>query len=136
MNITKTTSQTSLLLVTIKYLEPVLEKFPEYANREQFNRRNISSFAEDVYIVGFAVINNQANKRLYKILKQGAAPLPGTPMIDDTIIIATENAELVEQCAGLKQAVVHLTNVVNDLQCKYQELQHRISLKTEEGIIN
>ena len=65
-----------------------------------------------------------------KILKQGA--LPGAPTIDDTIIIAPENAELVEICAGLKQTVVHLTKVVKDLQCQYEELQRRVSLKTED----
>ena len=123
------TVRNNMVALRLALYQSVSDKFPEYANRDLLNRRTISSIAEDVYILGYVLINNQADKRLNKILKQAVVSLSSVPLFDDTITVAPESAELIDICTGLKQSVVHLTKLVKDLQVQYQELQRRITLQ-------
>ena len=97
-------------------------KLPEYSSRELFNRRKPQRRAYDIYIIGFAMVNNLDDIRLRKITK-GPRPAGSSP---DESFITDNNADLIETCLQLKASVVKLSATVNTLTTEINALKEKL----------
>lgn len=97
-------------------------KLPEYSSRELFNRRKPQRRAYDIYIIGFAMVNNLDDIRLRKITK-GPRPAGSSP---DESFITDNNADLIETCLQLKASVVKLSATVNTLTTEINVLKEKL----------
>ena len=108
------------------------EVFPAYTHSTLFNRRKVSEFAEDIFIIGYSIVNNQKDKRLSKTLKQAPnSQLPDSEYFETSVIaapMATDLADLTSVCASLKVSVSQLTQTIKELKAQCLDLQKRIPL--------
>ena len=70
------------LALRLQIYEALCTSFPEYQNCEMYNRIKSDLLSEDIYTIGYSVVNQLKDRRLSKVLKQGAPPILETiPMI-------------------------------------------------------
>ena len=58
-----------LLALRLQLYEKICTIFSECADLEMYNRRKIDIISEDVYIIGYSIVNERKDKRLCKVLK-------------------------------------------------------------------
>ena len=104
-------------------------KLPEYSSRELFNRRKSQRRAYDIYIIGFAMVNNLDDIRLRKITK-GPRPAGSSP---DESFITDNNADLLETCLQLKASVEKLSTTVNTLTTEINALKEKLDSFPPQG---
>ena len=104
-------------LVTICFLE----------NYDLVERRKVTSLAEDVYVMGFSLVNKRRHKRLIKLLKYQKEDLTEPEME----VVNPDSVELLTAYLDLKKVTGELNTQVLELRNKVLFLENEIcSLKT------
>ena len=79
-----------------------------------------------MYLLGYAIVNNQPDTRLKKALKGST----DNPQLDATQVVQssqdTGKEDLIQACAALKQTVIDLQRTVKQLQRQYLDMQRRL----------
>lgn len=100
-----------------------------------YNRRKNHTLAEDIYLLGYCVVNKLEDRRLDKVLKP-CNDYHNTESDEPTSHIV-ESADIVETCAMLRTAVIELTHKVIGLTNDMAELHviiHGLKQETIEDI--
>ena len=100
------------------------EKFPAYVNRETLKRRKSEKIAFDIYIIGFALVNDLEDTRLKAITKPTSRA--NASQYEESFFNET-NGELLETCLELKQTMSVLTAEVRSLTKEVQELKAKLA---------
>lgn len=118
----------NILQLRQSLFENLCDKIPAYQGRELFNRRKVEIMAQDVYILGNAVVNNLSDKRLSKVLKPSREPLQSQSGGDDTLLTGplVDNEDLIQTVADLKVNVSTLENTVKQLADTIKSLEQHI----------
>ena len=109
----------------------LLEFLPQYSVNKLYARRSKLLMSEDVYIIGYSVINTLEDKRLKKILK-GEQQVEA---INDSVFSVTqedpsdgeEKVNLLVMCTELKVTVETLTTEIYRLRTRVCELEEQFS---------
>ncbi len=110
-------------------LAKLIETLPCYSNKDMYNRRKLAGLAEDVYLMGYAIVNKQADTRLNKALKSRGNSSQTSESDDGPVSSQVDEnhpMDLVLACASLKDTVAKLTTTVKQLQKQYLDLQRRL----------
>ena len=117
-----------LLALRLQILyETLCTSFPEYQNCEMHNRRKSDLVSEDIYTIGYSVVNQLKYRRLSTVLKQGGA----TNTIDnsnDVSMNVVDSNSLLETCVTLKDSVTDLTIAVSSLTGELTTLREKVAL--------
>ena len=97
--------------------------FPEFSCSALIARRKKKLLAEDIYVIGYCVVNNQKDKRLSNILK--AEP-------ENTSLTIEENEEsditqALNSCVPIKLVTNELSSTVKDLLSRIQHLEEEVT---------
>jgi len=95
-----------------------------------YNRRKVQFLAENIYILGYAVVNKLADNRLSKVLKEMSQTeeINENARGDDTIRHLLDPADdITETCIVLRQSVATLIGVVRTLTGEVQSLRDKLS---------
>ena len=79
-------------------------------NRELFSRRKKKYIAEDIYLIGFSLVNNMEHAALRKILKQNNEE--SVSLLEES---SSDSSDILETCTALKSTVDRLLSQVNGL---------------------
>ena len=106
------------------------QKFPLLAPKKLYNRRKTEKMVNDIYILGYCVINNLEDARLNKVIKDY---IPNVDVADEND--DTENPpnnsdpELLTVCLDLRKSVNDLTKTVRQLQGDIQILKEELQFR-------
>ena len=110
--------------------ESLCSNFPSVSTKQLYSRRKTETLANDIYILGYCVVNNSEDLRLSKIFKNNNTESSVEPVSELNAQI-TENdtistADLVDTCLDLRKDVKDLTEVVRNLQTEIRGLQQQL----------
>lgn len=113
-------------------LETMRSKLPAVcANKQLYNRKKTETIANDIYILGYCVVNEREDTRLSRIFKNPSDSnidphADETPRAIATDSTAADTVELVEVCLNLQNDVVCLTRLVKGLQSDILSLSEKL----------
>lgn len=103
------------------------EKFTSYVDRQLYNRRKVEMLVNDIYVIGFSVLNQMLDKRLSKVYKVLRGITPSQSHADDTLTgPLIDNEDLLQSTVELKATVSLLENTVKLLTEKVTSLTLKI----------
>ena len=103
-------------------------------DRELLDRHKISLVAEDVYLLGFSLLNKKLHKNINKILKRSKVkPDQTTRNIDQTgdnteLITVSKSEDQNEHSVELITVCISLKKTVKELQSQLMEVTKRVTL--------
>ena len=103
----------------------VTEILPQYKDSELFSRRSKILLIEDVYIIGYTVINKLEGKKLKKIIK--GDPTKDASLQEDGATDLIDTKDVVNTCAELKIALEVPTVRFNHALKRVDELEDEVS---------
>ena len=103
----------------------VIEILPKYEDSELFSRRSKILLIEDVYIIGYTVINKLEGKKLKKIIK--GDPTKDASLQEDGATDLIDTKDVVITCVELKIALQVLTVRFNQALKRVDELEDEVS---------
>ena len=110
--------------------ESLCSNFPSVSTKQMYSRRKTETLANDIYILGYCVVNNSEDSRLSKIFKNNntEASTDTNPELNAQVTESDtfNTAELVDTCLDLRRSVKDLTDVVRNLQTEIRGLQQQI----------
>ena len=118
----------------ITFLDQIVDLFPKYKDYELYARRSKPLLAEDVYILGFSVLNRLEERNLPKILKYVPAQTEDhqeegfdgdVDLLQTCIKLKTSNVSLLSQVSDLVTRVVSLENEMTKMKCTIARLRHK-----------
>ena len=109
-----------------KLCHSVCEVHSEFGSLELIPRRSANVLADDVYILGFVIVNGAVDKRLKKLFKTNPNAGVGTHA-DRNDVSLIEQSDLAETCLLLRESVMNLTDVICGLKTDIGSLQQDVS---------
>ena len=91
------------------------------------NRRKSDLVSEDIYTIGYSVINQLKDRRLSKVLKQGGA-INTRDNSNDVSMNVVDSNSLLETYVALKDSVTDLTIAVSSLTGELTTLREKVAL--------
>ena len=97
--------------------ESLVQKFPQLASKKLYNRRKTPNIVNDIYIIGYCIVNELEDSRLNKVLKNYTAVIDVSEQEegDQSLLNDTEGG-LLAVCVQLQKSVTELTKTVKKLQ--------------------
>ena len=93
---------------------------------ELCNRRKKSALADDIYVIGYSVVNEQEHKRL-KVLKSKTDAGDITLTQGEPVNPTTEDSELLVMCHLLREQVEELLGRVASLSSRVESLESELT---------
>ena len=109
-----------------KLCHSVCEVHSEFGSLELIPRRSANVLADDVYILGFVIVNGAVDKRLKKLFKTNPNAGVGTHA-DRNDVSLIEQSDLAETCLLLRESAMNLTDVICGLKTDIGSLQQDVS---------
>ena len=91
-------------------------------NRELFSRRKKKYIAEDIYLIGFSLVNNIEYAALRKILKPNNEE--SVSLLEES---SSDSSDILETCTALKSTVDRLLSQVNGLVNRVSTLESEVT---------
>ena len=114
-----------LLSLRLVLYENLCALFPMTREAVMFNRRKADLIIEDIFILGFCLVNKSQDKRLAKVLKQ---PLTSDDHPHEVTLSADNPTDLIETCIVLRDTVTCLTSTVSTLTREVTTLREKVAL--------
>lgn len=123
-------SREKLGVLRLALYEKLVSLFPEYVSSQMYNRKKIKFLAEDIYILGYVIVNKSKDKRLSKVLKQANVAAEETNAANDDTLTTPpllDSGDVIETCLVLRDSVTDLTAVIRSLRDEVRTLQDKVS---------
>lgn len=118
----------TLCRLRLDLLDQMRSRFPDVGNAELINRHKPNTLSEDIYIMGYSIVNGILDKRLGKFLKSADS----SHTLSDLTSQGNDNSELLAVCLALKDNVGVLTSSVKTLTNETGSLKSTVKSLTNE----
>ena len=122
----RTHTRDKLISLRQKMFDTLVTTKTELSSAAMYNRKKIKLIAEDIYILGYSVVNKASDKRLSKVLK---LPQQSSTDSQDVSFIAPllDPVDITETCIVLRDTVTDLTRVISELTTEVKSLKCKVS---------
>ena len=94
-----------LLFLRLHLFEVLIATYPDMEGAELYKRRKADLITEDIFVLGYCIVNKQKDLRLNKVLKLHSKVSQDEDHALSDPLGTLETADLVETCIGLRQSV-------------------------------
>ena len=117
-----------LLTLRLSLYDALHEQFPGQCDSEMYNRRKVSNTVEDIYVIGYSLVNKLMDKRLCKTLKKFQIDQDTTAAsIDDSMAPLLNHVDIMETCGLLRDTITELKCVMTDLKGEVKNLKDKVA---------
>lgn len=119
----------NLLQVRQHLHERLNELFPVNASKTLYNRRKCETVINDIFILGYSVVNKMEDQRLKSVFHKNdisqSAQAPEEEL-DNSLSVNSNSTDLLQVCMQLQTTVFDLTGTVSRLQDDIRELSAQL----------